>query len=457
MRVWFYFIWDHLRSSFWFVPLSMMVLAALLALFMTWVDDQIPLANDGPFSWLRVNAATARGTLSLLAGAMITLSGVVFSMTMVTLSLTSSQFGSRLLRTAMTDLTTQVALGVFLAASLYCLVVLRFIPADADSPFVPHLAVFLGGGLTLASLVTMILFVHHIGVKVQAQNVVAEVATDLNAAIERLFPERLGESLSQDEKQHETSNRQVNYSDLGSQADESDPTLPATVEGYLQTVDEEALLELAQKNDLVMELLYRPGDFVIAGTPFVQLRAMAGRTPDEDEQKRLTKSLNAAILTGRRRTPRQDLCCAVSELVEIAVRALSPGINDPFTAITAIDHMTIAISRLLARSLPSPFRYDSDKNLRVIATPVTIPSVLETAFLQIAHYGAHDWMICFRMMQSFQQLMSAAQRDSDREAICHQAERLYHRAKQSDILPSDLERLESLRDEICGWDNKNTG
>lgn len=426
-----------------------MVLAALLGLLMAWVDDHIHLDPDGPLGWLRVNAETARATLSLLSGAMITLSGVVFSMTMVTLSLTSSQFGSRLLRTAMTDLTTQVALGAFLAATLYCLVVLRFIPVDADSPFVPHLAVFLGGALAIASLAVMILFVHHIGIKIQAQNVVAEVAADLNAAIERLFPERLGEGLSQNEPRNENNNREVNYSDLGSQAGDSRPTLPATVEGYLQTIDEEALLELAQENDLVMELLYRPGDFLIRGTPLVQLRAIANRTLDEEETERLIKALNGAILTGQRRTPRQDLCCAVTELVEIAVRALSPGINDPFTAIAAIDYMTIALSRLLSRALPSPYRYDADKNLRVIATPVTIPSVLETAFLQIGHYGAHDWMIAFRMMQSFQQLMGTAQRDTDRDAICQQAERLCHRAQQADIPPADLERLQSLREEIC--------
>ena len=427
----------------------MMVLAALFGLLMTWVDDQIHLDKDGPWGWLRVNAETARATLSLLSGATITLSGVVFSMTMVTLSLTSSQFGSRLLRTAMTDLTTQVALGAFLAASLYCLVVLRFIPVNEDSPFVPHLAVFLGGGLTLASLVMMILFVHHIGVTIQAQNVVAEVAADLNAAIERLFPELLGDSLSEEQKQGEVKNRQVNYSDLGSQADDSDLTLPATVEGYLQTVDEESLLELAQKNDWVIELLYRPGDFLIRDTPLVQLRAMADRTIDEDKKEEWTKSLNACILTGQRRTPRQDLCCAVTELVEIAVRALSPGINDPFTAIAAIDHMTLALSRLLSRALPTPFRYDSDKNLAVIATPVTIPSVLETAFRQIGHYGAHDWMITFRMMQSFQQLITVARRDTDREAICQQAQRVCQRAEQSDIPSEDLERLQSFRDEIC--------
>lgn len=443
MRVWLLQIWDRLRSSFWFVPLGMMLLAMLLALTITAVDNQVNLASDGPLRWLVVNPANARSTLSLLSGAMITLSGVVFSLTMVTLSLTSSQFGSRLLRTAMTDHTMQVALGAFLSTALYCLVVMRFISVRDNSQFVPHLAVSIGGLLAFASLVIMIVFVHNVGIAIQAQTVVAGVARDLDDAIKRLFPERMGEPQSTAEKSAED-----DQPELGSREEQSASTLPAATEGYLQTFDVENLLAFARENDLVLELLYRPGDFVIQETPLVRLLNFP-QDLDEEKKKRMTVSLNAAFITGRSRTPRQDVCCAVNDLVEVAVRALSPGINDPFTAITCIDRMTAAMTRLLNRQVPSPYRYDADQNLRVIAKPVPIPLVIESAFLQIGYYGANDWMVAVRMMEGLEQLIGAARRERDREAIREQARRLYHNAKQIRKEPPDKGRLKTLFDRIC--------
>ncbi len=446
MRVWLLQLWDRLKSSFWFLPLGMMLAATVLGLFTIWVDDQIAIPERGPFAWLIVNAPTARATLSLLSGAMITLSSVVVSMTMVTLSLTSSQFGSRLLRTAMTDFTTQVSLGAFLSTTLYCLVVLRFIPVDADSPFVPHLAVFLGSVLTFISLVMMILFVHHIGVAIQAQNVVAEVAADLDSAIQRLFPERLGKPRST-----ETEGDEDDQPGLGSRGDDKQKsaiTLPATYEGYLQNVDAEGLLDFARENELVIELLYRPGDFLIRGTPLAQLLDAEKQIDDEEKRQKLTAALNATIITGRSRTPRQDVCCAVTELVEVAVRALSPGINDPFTAVACIDRMTASLSRLIVRDLPSPYRYDAEGILRVIAQPVSIPHIIEIAFSQIGYYGAGDLLVAVRMMEGFEQLMTVAQRDQDRAAIREQATRLVRRANQTQNEPLNEERLKNLRDRV---------
>lgn len=444
MRPWLILIWDKARSSFWFVPLLMMTCAAFSALSLTWVDNQVTIAKDGPMGWLVVNAATARSTLTLISGAMITLSGVVFSMTMVTLSLTSTQFGSRLLRTAMTDVATQVALGAFLSSSLFCLVVLRFIPVDADSPFVPHIAVFSGGLTTFASLVMMILFVHHIGVSIQAQNVVAEVAADLDAAIQRLFPEQIGTARTQDD-----GSTMENHPELGSQENDDDGfrSVVATSEGYLQTIDGEEIFDFACDNDLVLELLYRPGDFVIRGTPLVRLRN-ADHEQCELDEKQMEETLNLAFLTGRSRTPRQDVCCAINELVEVAVRALSPGINDPFTAIACIDRMTASLTRLLQRDVPSPYRYDENQQLRVVAMPVAIPDVINAAFRQIRHYGADDFIVAMRMMEGFDQLMAAASREKDRDAIREQADRLHELNSKRGESAEEEQQLKTLRDKI---------
>lgn len=437
-------LWDKVRGSFWFVPLGMMLLTVCLALGVTWLDNQLDLQEDGPAAWLIVNAETARSTLSLLAGAMITLAGVVFSMTMVTLSLTSNQFGSRLLRTAMTDGMMQFALGAFLSVALYSLVVMRFIPLNADSPFVPDIAVSLAGLLAFLSLVTMILFVHHIGITIQAQNVVAEVARELNNAIRRVFPEELGEASAR-----ETERSENDQPELGSRQDGSAITLPATRQGYLQTIDVENLMSFAVENDLRLELLYRPGDFVIQDTPLARLLNLLTKPSDSDLEK-YTAALNDAILTGRSRTPLQDVCCAVNELVEVAVRALSPGVNDPFTAVACIDHMTAALRRLLRRKIPSAYRYDEEHQLRVIVNPLEISDVMEAAFRPIGHYGAGDFQIALRMMEGLEQLSRAALRAADREAISDQARRLFRKTESLHEEPRDRERLSTLLDRICG-------
>lgn len=437
MPGWLVQAWDRLRSSFWFVPLAMIAIACAAAFLLAEVDDRVSIASDGPLGWIKVNAATARSTLSLLSGAMITLAGVVFSLTMVTLSITASQFGSRLLRTAMMDFTTQFALGAFLSTAVFCLALQRFIPADADdSVFVPHLSVFFAYLLAAFSLVKMVWFVHHIGVSIQAQTVVSEVADELDSAVQRLYPERLGSKPSEEDAVDETL-------DFGSKQAES---LPAKTEGYLQIVDVEALFSFAKNHDVIVQPLSRPGDFIIGETPLVKVLPREGAISFDREQA--TAEVNVAFITGRRRTPRQDVCCAVNELVEVAVRALSPGINDPFTAVTCIDRMTASLSRLLSRDLPKAHRHDGDGVLRVVAEPVAIRDVLDAAFTQIRHYGCSDVTVVLRMMESFEVLSRSTVRPEDREAVIDHAESLLHRTEACLQDNRDKQRVQAAFDRI---------
>jgi uncharacterized membrane protein len=310
----------------------------------------------------------ASAVLGAIAGSMITIAGVVFSLTLLALSLASQQFGPRLLRNFMRDRANQVVLGTFIATFLYCLLVLRTIRRADDAAFVPHLSVTLGVLFAIASLGVLIYFVHHVAVSIQADELVSVVGTELLQSIDRLFPEHIGGEIHG--------------------CRDGDPDLPATFareacpvvareDGYLQLVDSDDLMTVAKEHDLVLQLHYRPGHYIVAGSPL--LRAWPAQQLDEGIRNRI----NGAFILGGERTSTQDIEYVIGQLVEIAVRALSPGVNDPFTAITCVDRLGSALHRLAQREMPSPQRYDDEHKLRVVAPATSFAALLDAAFNQI--------------------------------------------------------------------------
>jgi uncharacterized membrane protein len=185
--------WDRLRSSLWFLPAAMACLAVALAVSAVELDKAV--ADDWlqRLSWIYSGGAEGASLLlGTVAGSMIAIAGTVFSMTLVALSLASSQLGPRLLRNFMRDRSNQVVLGTFVATFVYCLLVLRTIRRADEVAFVPHLAVSIGVLLAIASVGVLIYFIHHISVSIQADQVVARVGRVLEDGIDRLFPQHLG-------------------------------------------------------------------------------------------------------------------------------------------------------------------------------------------------------------------------------------------------------------------------
>ena len=178
MKTWLAATWDSLRRGFWFVPTLLTLLALASAALLPIVDAALDIEKQTYFAWLATTASAARATLASLVGALVTIAGVVFSITMVTLSLTASQFGSRLLRTFMNQNVTQVTLGAFLGTSIYCLVILKALPSGEGDAHVPHLSVALGMALAVTCLGLLIFFIHNIAGSIQAQDVVRTVAAE---------------------------------------------------------------------------------------------------------------------------------------------------------------------------------------------------------------------------------------------------------------------------------------
>ena len=355
-------LWYHATASLWFIPVCLAVAAIALSFAMIALDTALTAETVRKLSW--IYSGGPEGSISILsaiASSTVTVAGVVFSITVVALTLASSQFGPRLLNNFMRDRINQAVLGIFIATFLYCLLVLRTI--RRDDPFVPHLAITLGILLSLASFFFFIYFIHHIASSIKADNIIALVEKDLEKIMDELFPDPIGEG------------GQTPDDDALPQAfEEKAATIPARGAGYVQAVDTQSVIDLARESDLLVRLEYRPGDFVTKGA------ALARVWPPEAASEELTARLNNQFILGRQRTPVQDVELCVNQLVEIAIRALSPGINDTFTAIICVDRLGAALSRLAGRTIPSPMRRDQDGALRVVAYPMTFTGAVNAAF-----------------------------------------------------------------------------
>ncbi|HMO85347.1 MAG TPA: DUF2254 domain-containing protein, partial [Lacipirellulaceae bacterium] len=242
MRLWLSNRWGRLRDSFWFLP-AIMVIGAIGLSFVTIRVDQ---ASEDQ-SWIAALGWTfsrgpdgARALLSTVAGSMITIASVTFSITIVALQLASTQFGPRLLRNYMRDRGNQVAIGAFVATFTYCILVLRTVNGTDAESFVPHLSVIVALLLSLTSLGILIYFVHHAAESIQAENVIGDVSRELHLAIDRLYPERLGEQApAQTPASHIAGRREWYRGDSYA--------IPSPVSDYLQSIDVDRLLNLAQR------------------------------------------------------------------------------------------------------------------------------------------------------------------------------------------------------------------
>jgi uncharacterized membrane protein len=332
--------WDYLRGTYWAVPSAMAAAAVVLSVGIIQLDKAVTADLLDRLSWVYTGGPEgARAVLSTIAGSMITVAGVTFSMTIVALTLASQQFGPRLLRNFLRDLGNQIVLGTFVSTFLYCLLVLRTIRGADDSEFVPHLAVTLGVLLAMLSLGVLIFFIHHVATSIQASRIIAKVASDLEAAANHLFPERMGQA---DANAGDEASPTASVSTGPGES----RTVRSTMAGYVQAIDGERLMAVAREQDVTLRLRIRPGDFVRTDTVLMTVCAASFDGDWTDEP------LQSVVIIGVERTGTQDIELFINQLVELAVRALSPGINDPATARSCIDRLEQALCDLAFRRFP---------------------------------------------------------------------------------------------------------
>jgi len=438
-------LWEKLRTNYWFIP-TLMALATLAGAFGAITFDEFyQLVLPERFAWLvQQEAEGARAFLSTVAGATITVTGVIFSVTIVALTLASQQFGPRLLNTFMRDRVNQFVFGTFTSTYLYCLLVLRPIQAESGV-FTPQLSLIIAFFLAVFSVGVLIFFIHHVARSIQVMNVIANVSADLQKIIIARYPESYS---SQQQRWQERIEEERRESRFGKDA----LVIESNDWGYLQAVDEEGLLELATKKDLVFEVERQPGEFLFKGAVLVRIWPR-----DRGREEDLAARIRAGFILGSNRTREQDMEFLIYELVEIALRALSPGVNDPFTAMSCIDHLGAALCELTRRSLPSPYRHDEKNNLRIVIRPQTFAGVVNAAFNQIRQNGRDKAAVSIRLLEVIGALIPQTQDESQRQALLHQATMVDHGCQESLPEPRDRDDVHARYLEIFNLLQKHFG
>ena len=412
---------EALRTNLWLVP-ALEVLAAVALYFGTHTIDES--AYHGTLtlpSWVIFgNSDAARQILTALAAAVITVVGIVFSITIVTLTLASTQFGPRMLRNFIRDRGTQFTLGTFVATFVYAtLVLISIAPVRGRSDFIPHLSITIAVGLVTLSMAVLIYFIHHIATSIQLPQVIASIARDLSRAIDI---ESHG-----DGDQPEAG---PSVPELMIQMQESGGTVPAPASGYLQFIRHETLVALAAERGAVIRLLHRPGHFVVRGHP------MATVWPG-DAAEAVTRALRRAHITGPYRTLAQDLAFAIDQLVEIAIRALSPAVNDTFTALTCIDWLGEGLCKVTTQWQPLRVHRDGYGFVRVITAHVSYQRLVERAFEKIRQAGRGMPAVLIRQLVALTEIMADATTAEQRTLLLEQGAEIFRASEESIPDPGD--------------------
>jgi uncharacterized membrane protein len=417
-------IWEDLRSSLWFIP-GLLVLGAIL-LAVGLVDAESYVQHQQLVQrWPRLfgaGAEGARGMLSAIASSMITVTGVAFSITIVTFALASSQYTSRILRNFMGDRGNQSVLGVLLGVFAYCLVVLRTIRGGDEGVFVPSLAVLAAVLLALLAIGFLVFFIHHVADSIQASSIIQAVAEETGRAIDRLYP-----PLSRD--------AELGTEPILSGSQITDwVDIPARRTGYLQALDRKSLLRHARAHHTTIRMAGRVGDFVVEGT------ALAFRAGGQVEPE-LIRRVNAACTTGRHRTMQQDAAYGVRQIVDIALKALSPGINDTTTAIICIEYLGSVLVRLGGRQLPGESA-EGDERGQVLLCERDYTAFVHEALDQIREHGAGNASVLRRLLEILAMVASRPQPSGRLNALREQGGAVVEVAERSLESPIERQRVE---------------
>jgi uncharacterized membrane protein len=358
--------------------------------------------------------------------------GVVFSIVILALQLASTQFGPRMLRNFVRDLGTQLTLGTFVATFVYAVLALGSISsAGSGRDFVPHISISVALVLLVVDLGVLIYFIHHVAVTIQLNEVVAGIGGDLRIAIEEHYADA-GDA-------HGLNGGEEENPDLWRLRHGAE--VPARRSGYLQAVSHEDLVRIAAESEALIELLYRPGHFVIAGRPLA-------RVWPESSAPAVARALDKAHVTGHYRTLTQDPVFAVDQLVEIAIRALSPAVNDTFTALSCIDWLTAGLCYLPGRTGTIRVRYDAAGISRLVQPRVSYQRMVDGAFDKVRQAGRGMPAVAIRQLSSLGRVCEYCIDDGQRAVLLRQAEMIMRASEESVPEPEDLDEIRARYQEV---------
>lgn len=405
--------WTGLRESLWFVPGLMIFASIALAVALIEVDTQV---KD---QWLNryprlfgLGADGARGMLTAIASSMLTVAALAFSLTLNSVAQASAQFTPRIFRNFMRDRANQLVLGYFVSVFAFCLIVLRTIRGGDELKFVPALAVMIGLLLAVGGIFVLIFFIHHIADSLQITTILGKITDETRKSVERMFPQELGDAATGGEKEAAWRADQV----------KDWKKIFAAEAGYLQDVDTDGLLEYAAENNIIIKMRRGVGQFAGRGALLAEIaRDTETRNREIPNSKESIKEINVFFSVVRHRTIEQDAGFGIRQIVDIALKALSPGVNDTTTAISCIDNLGEILGEIARRRMPAQVR-SKDNVARVLVIAPDFQDYVETAFDQIRISGKANFAIFERLLTTIMFVAECTPRKTRRAVLGGQAE-----------------------------------
>lgn len=395
---------EKFRSSLWPLPAALTILISGIAFALIEFDRHTNNAETQLPWTFQGGAESARAVLSTIAGSMITVAGTTYSIVIVALVLASTQFAPRVLRGFMRDRRNQVILGFFIATFTYCLLVLRAVRGTTNDEFVPGTAVTGGVLLALISLGMLIYFIDYISHNIQVSSIIATIAQETVQQIQRLYPTAWSEATD-------------TYT-APQPGEAAWAAIAANTSGYMEFIDYDELAARMIRGDMVLRVERVVGDFIIAGTPLAYVAPAAKHSAE------LQAQINDAFALGRNRTMQQDIAFGIRQIVDIALKAISPAVNDPTTAVNCIDYLGVILITLAGRSFPALNRTDAQGNIRIIARELVFQDFVDLAFDQIRHFGGSDPAISVRLLDTIAQMAAVTRSPAHRETLARHVEQL---------------------------------
>ncbi len=411
--------WQRLTGSLWFIPALMTAGAALLAVGL--IEAEALIRDEALERFPRLfgaGAESSRTMLAAIAGSMITVAGVTFSITVVAVSQASSQYTPRILRNFMRDRASQIVLGVFVGIFVYCLIVARTIRGDEDLRFIPSVAVLGAFLLAVVAMGFLVYFIHHIAGTLEAGSILARVSRETVTAVDRLFPDELGMPAGQEPSD---------------EVPRAWATVPSAATGYIQSVDAERMLRVAERYGTVIRMERGIGDFVVRDTVIASVAAPATRNE-------LTEAVNGVYTLSPYRSVYQDAEFGIRQMVDIALKALSPGVNDSTTAVTSVDHIGAVLVRLARRRIEPPHRLDDEGRLRVVALGPSFESLLAAALDEIRQSAAGNASVLARLLRTLAEVAACTSDPARRALLLRHGERVVRAAEEG--IPMEEDRQE---------------
>lgn len=402
MLVRFRRIWDRLQGSLWFVPL--VVLALYVAASFVMVSLDRAFGNEAFPTVPVLFEAGPEGTrdmLSTIAGSILSVAAVAFSFTIVVFSFASSQYASRTLHSFIDDNTNQVVLGMLLGTFVYCLLILRTVRLESAQPFVPLLSTSLALVFALVDLGLFVLYIHHVAESIQAYHIIYRVGHATRKTIDHLFPP------------HDRDDRTaLSDEEVGDLLDERDAVeVRSHEDGYIQAVDTEFLLHLAERHDLIIVMHKGVGRFVSVEEVLALVGPASRVTPP------VMRSVRSCFALGHHRTIFQDPQYGVLQLSDIAIKALSPAINDPNTSVMSLNEISSVLRMLAGRDLPRHVLRGVNGAPRLVTVTPTFESMVSQAFDQIRRYAMSDATVVAKMLDVIAEVAEEIRVDTQRDVL----------------------------------------